>query len=110
RGGCSRRVRLAAATPPLRPALDHRLAGALHGEGPVGHVAGDHRAGGDVGASPHPQRGDQAGVGADEGAVADHGAVLGLPVVVAGHRAGADVDVAAHVAVEDAGEVTDVTA
>src|SRR5580704_13155510 len=50
-------------------------------------------AGGHVGPRPHPERGDQAGVGADEGAVADDGAVLALAVVVAGDRAGAHVDV-----------------
>ncbi len=51
-----------------------------------GHVAHDHAAGGGHRPRPHGHRRHQGGVRADEGALADHRAMLGDAVVIAGDR------------------------
>jgi len=71
------------------------LAAAAQGEGAFGDVFGDAAACGYVGACADGDGGDQGGVGADEGAVADGGEVLVDAVVVAGDGACADVDAVA---------------
>ena len=53
---------------------------------------------------------DQVDVGADEGLRADRRLVLLLAVIVAGDRAGADVDVLGDIGVADVGEVVDLRA
>ena len=58
---------------------------------PAGDVLGDDRARRDDGAVADRHRRDEGGVRADEGALADLGAVLEEAVVVAGDGAGADV-------------------
>ena len=55
--------------------------------------------------SPSSRRRDQHRAGADEYALADCGAVLGRAVVVAGHRAGADIAVAADAGIADIAQV-----
>ena len=70
-----------------------------------GHVLGDRRAGGDVGALADRDRRDQLRVAADERAVLDRRLMLRLAVVVAGDRAGADVDLLADHRVAEIGEV-----
>ena len=60
-----------------------------------GHVFGDRRSRGDVGALADAHRRDQLRVAADERAVLDDRRVLVRAVVVAGDRAGADVDLLA---------------
>ena len=64
---------------PLLAARDRQRAG--------GHVLGDRRAGGDVGACADRHRRDQLRVAADERAVLDDGRMLLHAVVVAGNRA-----------------------
>ncbi len=60
--------------------------------------------------SPTRDRGHQHGVRADEGALADLGAVLHHAVVVAGHGARADVGVLADMGVAEIGQVADLDA
>src|SRR5581483_2772544 len=79
------------------PPLDGALLAALDGERTGGHVVRDHRTRGDEGVVADVARRHQQRVAADEGAIADHGAVLGDAVVVDGDRAGADVDAGADV-------------
>src|SRR6185437_8336653 len=67
-----------------RPAFADALRAALDRHRIVGHVAGDHRAGANIGAAADLHRRDQRGVGADKGAGADDGLVLGKTVIVAG--------------------------
>ena len=52
---------------------------------------GDHRARADIGPFPHLHRCNQRRIRPDERSLADLGAVLGNPVIVAGDRAGTDV-------------------
>src|SRR5690606_19289524 len=70
------------------------LAAALHDRAGAGHRAVAHLA-----------RRHEHGAAADEGVVADHGAVLVLAVVVGGDRAGADVRLAADAGVAAVTEV-----
>src|ERR1700730_15648512 len=72
------------------------LACAAQGQCSVGDVLGDAAASGDVGTGTDGDGGDRGGVGADEGAVADRRQVLVDAVVVAGDRAGANVDAVAN--------------
>src|SRR5690349_4560638 len=81
------------------------LLGAAHRKAAGRHVAGDGRAGRDGGAAAHGHRRDELRVGTDEDAVLEHGAVLRGAIVVAEDRAGADVDVRAHGAVAEIGQV-----
>ena len=69
------------------------------------HVLRDRRASRDIRSAPDPDRCNQLRVAADECAVFDHRRVLGDAVVVAGDRAGADVDVLADGGVAEVGEV-----
>ena len=64
---------------------------------------GDDRARADIGAVADRHRRDQRRVGADEGAGADVGLVLGEAVVVAGDRSSADVGARADPRVADIG-------
>src|SRR6185369_5733542 len=59
------------------------------------YIDGYRRAGRHQRVAPHPDRGHQLHVAADEDIVADHGKVLVDPVIVAGDGAAADVDMAA---------------
>ena len=79
---------------PCPPVLVH-LPSARDRQRLIGHIVGDRRAGGHIGALADRDRRDELRVAANEGAVADDGLVLLLAVVVAGDRAGADVDVLA---------------
>ena len=81
------------------------LLAALHRQGPGRHVAGDHRPGSGGGVVADLHRGHQHGVRPDEHPVADDGAVLLPPVVVAGDGAGADVAVLPDDRVADVGEM-----
>src|SRR5215216_1436312 len=96
-----------APTAPGRPALDGPLVGAFDGEGVGRHVLGDGGSGGGLGPVPDRHGGDQHGIGSDEGAVADGGAVLVHAVVVDEHGAGADVDPGTDVGVAHVAEVRD---
>ena len=89
------------------PALYVGLAAPFDGQGSGGHILGDGAAGGGVSPVAHRHRRHQVGVAADEAVVPDGGAVLVLPVVVAGDGAAAEVAVFAHVAVADVGQVAD---
>src|SRR5688572_11661481 len=71
----------------------------------IGHIVGDRRTGSHVGAFADRDRRDELRVAANEGAVADDGLVLLLAVVVAGDRAGADIDVLAYGRVSQVCEV-----
>src|SRR5437773_240984 len=80
----------------------------LHpGEGqlPRGGVLGERGSRAEGRAPAHPHRRDELGARAYENVVLDDGAVLVRSVVVAHDRAGADVDVSAHLAVADVAEV-----
>src|SRR3954452_19178268 len=79
------------------------LRAALDGERIVGHVLGDDRAGADIGAVADFHRRHQRGVGADEGALADNGLVLGKAVIVAGDGAGAEIGIGSDMGVADIG-------
>src|SRR5215213_4577822 len=92
---------------PGRPSLDRPLVGAFDGEGVGRHVLGDRGSGGGLGPVPDRHGGHQHGIGSDEGAVADHGAVLVDPVVVDEHGPGADVGPGADGGVADVAEVRD---
>src|SRR6266536_2944346 len=70
-----------------------------------GGVLGERGSGAERCALAHPHRGDKLGVRADGDVVLDDRAVLVRPVVVAGDRAGADVDVSSDLGVADVGEV-----
>ena len=67
----------------------------------AGTFVGHHRAGADIGAVADLDRRHQRRVRADEGAVADIGAVLGDAVVIAGDGAGADIGARADPRVAD---------
>src|SRR3990172_4305932 len=88
-----------------RPPLLDAPRRAAHGERAGRDVLGDRRAPADVRALADDERRHERRVGADEGAVADPRLVLGPAVVVAGDRAGADVDVLAHGRVAEVREV-----
>ena len=81
--------------PLLRPTRLRHLSGPAHGQGIRGDVLGDGAPRGHVGALPHRHRRDQGRVASDEGAGLDPGRVLVGAVVVAGDRAGSDVDLRA---------------
>src|SRR6266581_7167836 len=68
-------------------------------------VLGERGSGAERCALAHPHRGDELGVRADGDVVLDDRAVLVRPVVVAGDRAGADVDDFSDLAVADIGKV-----
>src|SRR5712691_7527513 len=68
-------------------------------------ILGERGSGAERCALAHPHRGDKLGVRADGDVVLDDRAVLVRPVVVAGDRAGADVDVFSDLAVADIGKV-----
>src|SRR5580704_5066906 len=74
----------------LRPAGSLLLPAAGHCERVRLHILGDDGARPDIGAVADGHRGDEGGVGADEGAGADVGPELREAVVVAGDRARAD--------------------
>src|SRR5690606_1509594 len=92
------------------PALDRLLAPARHGQLPRRGIVRDDRARPDRGVLADRYRRDQRRVRADEGAVADHGAMLVGPVVIAGDGAGADVDVTPDAGVADVGQMIDLAA
>src|SRR3990172_1721786 len=94
----------------LLPHLPSRFAADGAGRHPghrraLRHVLRHHRPGARPGAAAQPHRRHQHRVAADEGAVAADGHALPLAVVVAGHRAGADVDLLADLGVADVAEV-----
>src|SRR4249919_1729003 len=76
---------------PLGPAFLNGLSATSKSKRIGRHVSGDHRARTDISAVADGHRRNQRRIGADEGALADIGAVLGPAVVVAGDGAGADV-------------------
>ena len=59
----------------------------------------------DIGAVADLDRRHQRGIGADEGALADIGTVLGDAVVIAGDGAGADIGALAHSRIADVAEM-----
>ena len=84
-----------------RPAFFVHLPRAPDAEGAGGDVFGDGGAGGGPGAFAQSDRGDEGGVGADEGVRADDGAVLVHPVVVTGDGPRADVGARADLGVAE---------
>src|SRR6201994_4175050 len=74
-----------------RPPLLNDLLAAPDGERVSGHVAGDNRPRPHIGAVADLHRRHQGRIGADEGALADLGLVLGSAVVIARDSAGADI-------------------
>ena len=88
-----------------RPALLVLLPGTGHGQGIRRHILGDGGAGRNVGALAHRHRGDQVGVAADEGVVADGTAELLEPVVIGGDSAAAEVDALAYIGVAHISEM-----
>src|SRR5688572_27551038 len=93
-----------------RPPLLHRLPAPAEGEGVGRHVDGDHRAGADIGVGADGHRRDEGRVGADEGPLPDHRAVLAEPIVIASDGAGADIGAGADGRIAEIGEVVDLRA
>src|ERR1700730_12971503 len=89
----------------FHPAFFHHLTGTRHRERAVRHVLHDHRAGADIGAFADLHRRHQRRVRADEGILADFGAVLFDSVVIAEDGAGTDIGALADAAVADIGKV-----
>src|SRR6267378_508336 len=87
------------------PARNRHLLHAGEGQLPCRGVLGERGSGAECRAPAHAHRRDELGVRAYENVVLDDGAVLVRSIVVAYDRAGADVDVPAHLAVADIGEV-----
>src|SRR6266571_6116541 len=87
------------------PARNGHLLHAGEGQLPRRGVLGERGSSTECRAPAHAHRRDELGVRADENVVLYDGAVLVRSVVVAHDRAGADVDVAADLAVADVGEV-----
>src|SRR3989442_2996632 len=75
--------------------------------GAVGHVASDDSARARNGVPTHSHGRDEHRAAADEGAILDNRLVLILAVVVAGHRARADVDTSTDPRVAKIAKVTD---
>ena len=90
-----------------RPVALVLLAGAGDGEGIGLHIVGDGGPGGNVRALAHVHGGDEVRVAADEGIIVNDGSELPRPVIVDRHGAAAEVDVLAHIAVADVGQVGD---
>src|SRR5713226_7989351 len=88
-----------------RPPGNGRLLRPGEGELSGRRVLGERGSGAERGALAHPHGRDKLGVRADEDVVLDDRAVLVCPVVVAGDRAGADIDVFSDLAVADVGKV-----
>ena len=84
--------------------LDDRL-GAGDEHGVLGDIPGDGGPGGGVGARPHGDGGDQVGITAEEGIVADGGAEFFLAVKIGDGHAAAEIHPAAAVGIADIGEV-----
>src|SRR5256885_866046 len=87
------------------PARNRNLLHAGEGQLPRRGVLGERGSGAECRAPAYARRRDELGVRAYENVVLDDGAVLVRSVVVAHDRAGADVDVSAHLAVADIREV-----
>src|SRR6266516_4225368 len=87
------------------PVRNRHLLHAGEGQLPRRGVLGERGSRTECRAPPHAYRRDELGVRAYENVVLDDGAVLVRSVVVAHDRTGADVDVSAHLAVADVGEV-----
>src|SRR5260221_8691805 len=87
------------------PARNRHLLYAGEGQLPRRGVLGERGSGAECRAPAHAHRCNELGVRAYENVVLDDGAVLARSVVVAHDRAGADIDVSAHLAVADVGEV-----
>src|SRR6266516_4837204 len=87
------------------PVRNRHLLHAGEGQLPRRGVLGERGSRTECRAPPHAYRRDELGVRAYENVVLDDGAVLVRSVVVAHDRAGADVDVSAHLAVADVGQV-----
>src|SRR5947209_8365209 len=75
----------------LGPARFFDLASAPERQRIRGDVVGDNGAGADISTRPDLDRGDERRIGADERIVADLGAVLGVAIIIASDRTGADV-------------------
>src|SRR5690606_36823695 len=86
------------AQPPAEPFLV-LLPRAAEGKGIVGHVRRNHAAGSDVGPLADRHRCDQGGIRSHECAGPDLGMVLGIAVIVAGDRAGAEIGLRADMGV-----------
>src|SRR5256884_9910726 len=87
------------------PVRNRHLLHTGEGQLPRGSVLGERGSRAEGRAPAHPHRRDELGARAYENVVLDDGAVLVRSVVVAHDRAGADVDVSAHLAVADVAEV-----
>src|SRR6185436_6022919 len=85
----------------FRPTFLNDLPAAAERQRPRRHVTGDHRAGADIGPIADLDRRDQRRVRADEGALANVGAVFAHAVVVAGNGAGPDIRPLTHPRVAD---------
>ncbi len=83
------------------PVLLNHLARARERQCIHRHVAGNHRAGTDIGAVADLDRRNQRRIGTDECILADRRAVLGAAVVIAGDGAGADIGIGADRGVAD---------
>src|SRR5713101_3188725 len=88
-----------------RPPGNGRLLYPRERELPGRRVPGERGSGAERCALAHPHGRDKLCVGADRDVVLDDRAVLVRPVVVAGDRAGADIDVLSDLAVADVGKV-----
>src|SRR3954447_696507 len=84
-----------------RPLFLIFLARATDAERVGGHGLRDHRAGGDVRSGADFNGRDQSGIAADESSFADGGRVFLLSIVIAGDRAGADVDLRANLGIAE---------
>ncbi len=89
----------------LGPTLFYDLAGSSQGQGIWWDIFSDRSGGGDIGAPPDAQGGDEDAVATDEDAVLDDGLVFAHTVVIASDGSGADVDLFADFAVSEIGEV-----
>ena len=81
------------------------LLGAGDEHGVLGDIPGDGGPGGGVGAGPDGDGGDEIGIAAEEGVIADGGAELFLAVKIGDGHAAAEIHPAAAVGIADIGEV-----
>ena len=87
-----------------KPRLDDLL-GAGNQHGVLGNISGDGSAGGGVGACADGNGGDQIGIAAEEGMIADGGTEFFSAVKVGDGDAASEIDAAAAIGITDIGKV-----